>query len=134
MEKDLDSNLLNNINLVDSINVPKRIKPEDEGDINILIDMGFPSNMIKKVYAFLKPVSIEQAILFMTEEQGIFQHRFLPYHIKKTNACFICGQPEENHIGAPNRNSLRNSLRDSLRNSIKDLMSSFNRNSFHDEA
>ena len=121
MENKLDVNLLNNINLVDSINVSRRIKPQNQEDIKSLTDMGFPTKMIKKVYAFLNPVSIEQAILFMTKENEIYQHRYLPYHNKNTNACFICGEPEENHIGAPNRNALTNS--------IKDLMSYFNRNS-----
>ena len=36
-------------------------------NFQILEDMGYNSNMIKKIYAFLKPVTLEQAINYMTE-------------------------------------------------------------------
>ena len=45
-------------------------------DFEILEEMGYNSTMIKKVYAFLKPNSIEQAINYMTEENGIYHHNF----------------------------------------------------------
>ena len=45
-------------------------------DFEILEDMGYDSIMIKKVYAFLKPNSLEQAIDFMTQENEIYHHNF----------------------------------------------------------
>ena len=60
--------------------------------------MGYNSTMIKKVYAFLKPNSIEQAINYMTEENGIYHHNFFKDYKHKKKTCYICGKSKENHI------------------------------------
>ena len=57
--------------------------------------MGFSIKLINKVYVFLRPRTIDQAILLMTEIDGIYQHNF--YYSHKGNKCFICGYEE---IGA----------------------------------
>ena len=66
-------------------------------NFQILEDMGYNSNMIKKIYAFLKPVTLEQAINYMTEQDGIYYHNFFKdfKHNKKT--CYICGALPQNH-------------------------------------
>ena len=58
------NNLLDNSDLNLSLNMKNSLLSEQflKGDYIILKDMGFPSNLIKKVYAFLKPNSLEQAI------------------------------------------------------------------------
>jgi hypothetical protein len=67
-------------------------------EINLLEEMGFPGIFIRKVYAFLKPQSLEQAINYMTTENGIYQHNFFQ-NIKISNKqCYICGHPENEHI------------------------------------
>ena len=66
-------------------------------DFYILEDMGFNKIMIKKVYAFLKPNSLEQAINYMTEENGIYFHNFFKDYKHKRKTCYICGKPKENH-------------------------------------
>ena len=47
------------------------------------MEMGFDTKLIKKVYVFLKPNSVEQAINYMTQDNGLYQHKFLPYYTKK---------------------------------------------------
>jgi hypothetical protein len=52
--------------------------------------MGYDSNMIKKVYAFLKPINLEQAINYMTEDNGIYFHNFFKDYKHKKKTCYIC--------------------------------------------
>ena len=53
-------------------------------DIQLLRDMGYDNRMINKIYILLRPESIERAIDYMTEVDGIFQHDFFEnnYHTK----------------------------------------------------
>ena len=48
-----------------------------EEEKNQLIQMGFEERMITKVYTFLKPRTINEAIDLMSEENGIYQHEFI---------------------------------------------------------
>ena len=66
-------------------------------DFQILEEMGYDSIMIKKVYAFLKPQSIEQAINLMTEQEGIYYHNFFKDYKHKKKTCYICGKLPEYH-------------------------------------
>ena len=69
-------------------------------DVAVLTDMGFNSSMISKVYIFLRPTSIDQAIQFMTMENGKYQHNFYRQTSSTnslSNRCFICGEEPKNH-------------------------------------
>ena len=73
--------------------------PNKKSDIEILNDMGFDRAMINKVYIILNPENIERAIDYMTEINGIYQHNFLESNNpNEKNLCFICNNPEQNHI------------------------------------
>ena len=67
-------------------------------DFKTLESMGYKRNMIKKVYAFLRPATLERAINLMTKENGKYPHKFMKdiKHNKKT--CYICGESPLNHI------------------------------------
>ena len=75
-----------------------------QNDFPLLIGMGFEEKMIKKVYIFLKPRTIEQAIQFMTEDNGLYQHNFYQSSHSNSQKCFICGAYERQHIGDSNDN------------------------------
>ena len=66
-------------------------------DFQILQDMGYKPIIIKKVYAFLRPNSLEEAITFMTEENGIYYHNFFKDYKHNKKTCYICNQPKEKH-------------------------------------
>ena len=67
---------------------------EYNNDFQILEEMGYDSNMIKKVYAFLKPINLEEAINYMTEDNGIYFHNFFKdYKHKKKHVIY-----EENYL------------------------------------
>ena len=104
----MDNNSNSNIELLDDDIIEiqnsedeKENEEENEEEIeniSILKEMGFNEVLIKKVYIFLKPNSLEQAINYMSEENGIYQHNFFQ-NIKISNKqCYICGHPENEHI------------------------------------
>ena len=60
--------------------------------------MGFDGGMVKKVYLFLKPRNINEAIEMMSEVDGIYQHDF--YECRATsniNLCYICKRERRFH-------------------------------------
>lgn len=63
----------------------------DRQDTTELIEMGYPPQMINKVYVFLRPRSIEEAAILLSEIDGIYQHDFY-YSSTAGRNCFICGQ------------------------------------------
>ena len=65
------------------------IEDKNMNDIEALDEMGFPRKTIKKVYAFLNPINITQAITYLTTENGIYNHKFFEYHNKKSDKCLI---------------------------------------------
>mgnify|MGYP002625133919 CR=1 FL=1 len=69
-------------------------------DIKLLRDMGYDNKMINKVYALLRPETIERAIDYMTEIDGIYQHNFFENHIRNRDKylCFICKKPRRCHL------------------------------------
>ena len=69
-------------------------------DIQLLRDMGYDNKMINKVYILLHPETIDRAIDYMTEIDGIIQHDFFENHykLKDRNLCFICGKTKRYHL------------------------------------
>ena len=60
--------------------------------------MGFDKGMIKKVYLFLKPRNIENAIELMTEINGIYQHDYYESRTSSNiNLCYICKKERKFH-------------------------------------
>ena len=69
-------------------------------DENTLKEIGFDEAMIKKVYIFLKPRNIDEAIELMTSIDGIYQHDFYENRVNSNNKlCFICKKERQFHIG-----------------------------------
>ena len=61
-----------------------------KADIEILKSMGFDKKMINKVYIILRPESIDRAIDFMTQDEGVYHHNFIESNnpTKRTYALF----------------------------------------------
>ena len=91
--------------------------------------LGYEPSLIKKIYAFLRPNSIEQAIEFMSMEDGIYQHNFYGNDKNKDNNCYICGEPPFCHINYSSfeindnekilENKIQKNPSDNERNTIK---------------
>ena len=76
------------------IQIPERDSTTDE---KALIEMGFNEVEVNKVYLFLKPRNINEAIEYMTEINGIIQHDYYS-NTDNDNQCFICKKDREHHI------------------------------------
>ena len=74
----------------------KKIK----SDIEMLKEMGFDKKMINKVYILLHPRDLEQAINYMSLDNGIYQHKFFGNNSinKDKDLCFICKSSKEFHF------------------------------------
>ena len=84
----------NNLQLQNTINVQHL-----NADIELLSEMGFDRTMINKIYLILNPQNINNAINYMLEINGIYQHNFIDnYNPNERNLCFICNKPRQNHI------------------------------------
>ena len=104
----------NGIEMDISLTLDSVIDPKYQNDLNIVIEMGYDRKMVKKVYALLMPVDINEALDFLTKENGIFHHDFMQKH-GTNDECFICGEPPKNHINY--RKSVLDIIRDSFGNS-----------------
>ena len=94
---DLNNNLLvdNHEAIVPKIKFPSIDKFFDK-DVATLIEMGYNEDLVKRVYIFIKPESIEQAIIAMSEENSKIQHLF--YGSKKSDKCLVCHECKEKHM------------------------------------
>ena len=94
---DLNNNLLvdNHEDLVPKIKFPSIDKFFNK-DVATLIEMGYNEDLVKRVYIFIKPESIEQAIIAMSEENSKIQHLF--YGSKKSDRCLVCHECKEKHM------------------------------------
>ena len=99
---------------------------ENENHINSLLDktkyykiyekleeMGFNKLMIKKVYAYINPKSLEEAIQFMNKNNNnIYQHEFFP---NKDNKCFYCEEEPKYHINYIENIKIENIIENELK-------------------
>ena len=95
-------NLLNLNNVSSKFIIPRNIDKEKE----ILISMGFDTNVINKIFLFLQPSSFEKALSLILKENGLIGHNFFPNPNKQSNLCFICGQKQSFHKDGKNINDI----------------------------
>ena len=107
-EEDLDT----------SLTINNKFDPKFRKDMETILSMGYDEKMIRKIYIFLKPNELNEALDYLTQQDGIYHHDFMERHGHK-NKCFICGQPPENHINyEPPRRKSKNSIVESIRDSL----------------
>ena len=84
-----------------------------EKDMKTILSMGYDEKMIRKVYTILKPNEINEALDFLSQENGIYHHDFMETH-GKPDQCFICGEPPKNHINYEPQTTFLEKLRNSI--------------------
>ena len=113
-------------NLDNSLILNEKFDPKFKADMDTILSMGYNGKMVRKVYIFLKPNDINEALDFLSQQDGVYHHDFMERHGHK-NKCFICGAAPPNHIDyEPKRNSkssILNSIRDSVGYSSKKINS-----------
>ena len=71
-----------------------------------LIEFGYDRIYSRRVFHYLHPDDIEEALNYMSEENGIIQHRFVQNRRDIENKlCYICGRHEEFHLKEININN-----------------------------
>ena len=94
-------------------------------DIMLLEDMGYEKKMINKIYILLQPANMEQAIEYMTEIDGIYQHDFFESsnkNDKDKKVCFICKRPKRYHINYNPDDNQENNNTDFIEDEIDPLI------------
>ena len=101
-----------------SILLNTKFDPKFQKDMDYILSLGYDGKMMRKVYMFLKPNDINEALDYLNKEDGIYHHDFMERHGHK-NKCFICGEPPQNHINykpSNERTSIIKSIRESVSN------------------
>ena len=84
-----------------------------ENNINDSIDLRQTNNLIllqlkefgynpiysKKIIQYFQPQDIEEALDYLSINEGIIQHRFIKDRHVSNNVCYICGEIKEKHLG-----------------------------------
>ena len=64
-----------------------------------LIEFGYDSIYSRRLFYYLHPEDLEEALNYMEIENGIIQHRFIHNNKDILNEnCYICGAKKENHL------------------------------------
>ena len=74
-----------------------KLNIEIKRDIIHLIKSGYNKRTVIKLYLLLNPSNINEAVHFLSKENGINQHIFYE-SINKEDICEICGEKQDLHI------------------------------------
>ena len=91
----------------------EKLSIEIKKDIIFLIKSGYNKKMIIKLYLFLKPSNVNEAIQYLTKENGIYQHIFYS-SAKNKDSCEICQEARSIHINHINKSFSNNSFNNSI--------------------
>ena len=85
-----------NISLTSNNSFYENLNLETKKDIIFLIKSGYDKRIIIKLYIFLKPSNLNEAIHFLSKENDIYQHIFINSS-NKNNFCEVCGEKKLFH-------------------------------------
>ena len=74
-------------------------KKKKKKDIIFLIKSGYDKKMIIKLYIFLKPSNVNEAIHYLTKENGLYPHIFYS-STKNKDLCEICRETKDMHLNS----------------------------------
>ena len=69
-----------------------------------LQEFGYDKIYSIRVFYYLHPEDLEEALNYMAIENGIIQHRFVQDRNSSNKLCYICGEAEEIHLKELNAN------------------------------
>ena len=92
------SDIISSTNSINSISHPI---------INQLIEFGYNTLYAKRIFFYYHPQNIEDALNYLSLDNGIIQHHFFPDRNKsKDNICYLCGEVDNIHLNdVPNNNN-----------------------------
>ena len=84
-----------------------------------LIEFGYDKIYSRRVFYYLHPEDIEEALNYMAIDNGIIQHRFIKDNRNTNNQlCYICGQKENIHLKELNFININNNPINNDKNEI----------------
>ena len=86
-----------NVSFASNNSFYNKLNVEIKRDIIHLIKSGYNKRTIIKLYLLLNPSNINEAVNFLSKENGINQHIFYE-SINKEDICEICGEKQDLHI------------------------------------
>ena len=63
-----------------------------------LCEFGYDSAYSRRVFHYLHPEDLEEALNYMAIENGIIQHRFVHNRSTSNNICYVCGKEKGIHL------------------------------------
>ena len=79
-----------------------------------LCEFGYDSVYSRRVFHYLHPEDLEEALNYMAIENGIIQHRFVYNRATSNNICYVCGKEKGIHLKELNININVNSNENKL--------------------
>ena len=100
----VQNNNNNNNNSLQSINiysVNNSIDNINNPIINQLIEFGFNSLYSKRIFLYYHPQNVEDALDYLSFENGIIQHHFVQdRNAPESNICYLCGEERNVHLNS----------------------------------
>ena len=100
--ENIETKLNNEINIHSSINV------ENNPIVIQLQEFGYNNIYARRVFYYLHPENLDEALNYMSVERGIIQHRFIQERNTSNKICYICGEAQEKHLNELNINNNNN--------------------------
>ena len=86
-----------NISLSSDSSFYETLSDNIKWDIIFLIGSGYEKRTIIKLYLYIMPSNVNEAIEYLTQRNGLYQHKFYPSR-KSVDSCDICGEKKDFHI------------------------------------
>ena len=83
--------------------------------ISQLIEFGYSSLYSKRIFQYYHPNDVQEAIDYLSFEDGKIQHVFVPdRNNNENNICYLCGEQKDIHLADQIDNSLSEDLKESI--------------------
>ena len=104
-------------NSINSSALSNSIKNNDI--INQLIEFGYSSLYSKRIFQYYHPKNIQEAVDYLSFEDGKIQHVFVQDRNNNENSiCYLCGEQKDIHLPDQIDNSLSEDIKSSIRKSF----------------
>ena len=101
-KREVSDESLNNYSFSSNNSFYENLELETKKDIIFLIKSGYNKKLVIKLYIFAKPSNLNEAVNYLTKENGIYQHIFYDSS-NNEDSCEICGEKKAVHINEINK-------------------------------
>ena len=78
--------------------------------ITQLIEFGIVPIYSKRIFIYFQPKNIDEALDYLSTNNGIIQHDFVQDRIRDNNNCYICGEGKKMHREYIEENEIKESI------------------------